>query len=980
MKLIVPLISLLILRLGSSSIVSDIKCSQIEYIYQDSSCCSSGANVARCLKQIAQADLDGEIASINTKIDNLQYGGMTVQSNAILQIGASTSDNVVTKTGTLRVEDAGTVQLMNGAAIDFENGATMDVTGATVTGLGGSATGDAVGVGYMTLLGVVGNTQVSGQLDVNGGLRMDNDKVVITDDSGDIATKGKLAVSGSIDASSLAIDTDKFTVDVLGNVNGLGSVTNRGDVKLKTVAGGVSLTLSSETGNIVSEGSAHIKSTLDVDDVARLNKGIDVDTKFTVADVTGDTNIVGKLTVAAKTTLNGGVNINGASTLSSGSKLMIHGILDVSQGTLVGDVVQVQSATINDLTSTLDHNNHAHNNVNLASGKINGVVIGDSTPANAAFLTTAVTDITASALITGAAGLTVTGTATFNSGATITGAVDGITTLAASGTVTAGALTTAGNLAVAEIAASGLSNLNGGIAVDTDKFTVSATGDVVVAGTITATGKAASSGADLVGGAGLRIANTNIGSDLKASIAQDTGDIMSEGTVHIKQGSTLDGNIAAGADLTVVGLSSLDGGIDVNSNAGVATDGQITTNDGIYTQKSSSLKGLIVQADGTQGLTVDGVISHLNGGMSVGVSTTTTTPNSYAHEEDDKKCTSPLLNTNSIFSNAGDSSTGVTMTIELCASWTYYVLENDGYCKSDANSNPYIGAIHTSANCPPDFTWKDGSSATGLFEYHTSANECGVCGTDAKTTAANQKVYQAALGTTTTTNDSKFSVSTAGAVIAEGLSKLDGGISVDTDKFMVNEQGHTTASALTVAGSRLPVFQEAEAVSCVNFAADGSVSETTAGDGKVIVLAIGSCAKTYERYGCMSALTDPDSSDGGITEAEFEAHDANDANKAICNGVFVVDTVDTCTTTADLDDNNINMPIGGSVVSIAGIYCRPLNTRARCEGSNLYGDVDGSTGNEDALVNAPNTRPALVWTTTSLEMHMCTSTSTSVKI
>ena len=334
MNLILPLLSLLI-RLTSSSMVSDIKCAQIEYIYQDSSCCSSGANVARCLKQIAQADLDGEIASLNTKIDNLQYGGMTVQSNAVLQIGTSTSDNVVTKTGTLRVEDAGTVQLMNGAAIDFENGATMDVTGATVTGLGGSATGDAVGVGYMTLLGVVGNTQVSGQLDVNGGLRMDNDKVVITDDSGDIATKGKLAVSGSIDASSIAIDTDKFTVDILGNVNGLGSVTNRGDVKLKTVAGAVSLTLSSETGNIVSEGSAHIKSTLDVDDIARLNKGIAADTKFTVADVPGDTNIVGKLTVAAKTTLNGGVNINGASTLSSGSKLMVHGILDVSQGTLV---------------------------------------------------------------------------------------------------------------------------------------------------------------------------------------------------------------------------------------------------------------------------------------------------------------------------------------------------------------------------------------------------------------------------------------------------------------------------------------------------------------------------------------------------------------------------------------------------------------------------------------------------------------------
>ena len=320
------------------------------------------------------------------------------------------------------------------------------------------------------------------------------------------------------------------------------------------------------------------------------------------------------------------------------------------------------------------------------------------------------------------------------------------------------------------------------------------------------------------------------------------------------------------------------------------------------------------------------------------------------------------------------------MGSEMCIRDSY-VLEHGGYCQSDTGTKPYIGAVHTSANCPTAFTWVDGSSATGLFEHLTDGNWCGVCGTNAQTTqnGQDQKLYQATLGTSTTTNDSKFSVSTAGAVIAEGLSKLDGGISVDTDKFMVNQQGHTTASALTVAGSRLQVFQEAEAVSCVNFAADGSVSETTAGDGKVIVVSIGSCAKTYERYGCMSALTDPDSSDGGITEAEFEAHDPNDAAKAICNGVFVVDTVDTCTTTADLSDNPINMPNGGSTVSIAGIYCRPLNTRARCEGSNLYGDVDGSTDStNDPLVNAPGTRPALVWTTTSLEMHMCTSTSLSL--
>ena len=94
----------------------------------------------------------------------------------------------------------------------------------------------------------------------------------------------------------------------------------------------------------------------------------------------------------------------------------------------------------------------------------------------------------------------------------------------------------------------------------------------------------------------------------------------------------------------------------------------------------------------------------------------------------------------------------------------------------------------------------------------------------------------------------------------------------------------------------------------------------------------------------------------------------------------MVDTVDTCTTTLDKNPP-IDMGPAGATVSVAGVYCRPLNTRARCEGSNLYGDVDGSTDSTtDPLVNAPDTRPALAWTTTSLEMHMCTSTSTSVKI
>ena len=88
MKLLVFTLFLLF-GLGSSSLVSDIKCSQIDYVYQNSNCCKSGANSAHCLKQIAQADLEGELDAINLKIDKLQFGGMTVQQSFVLQIGTN---------------------------------------------------------------------------------------------------------------------------------------------------------------------------------------------------------------------------------------------------------------------------------------------------------------------------------------------------------------------------------------------------------------------------------------------------------------------------------------------------------------------------------------------------------------------------------------------------------------------------------------------------------------------------------------------------------------------------------------------------------------------------------------------------------------------------------------------------------------------------------------------------------------------------
>lgn len=598
----------------SSSLVSDIKCSQIDYVYQNSNCCSSGSNSAHCLKQIAQADLEGELSAINTKIDNLQYGGMSVQQSAVLQVGTNAA-GVADKTGTLRVEAAGSIEVMSGGKIDVKTGGVLDVSGATVLGLGGTASGDAISIGYMSLTGIEGDATISGEFNINGGLKMDNDRLVVEDNTGNIDTKGSLKVAGSIDASSINIDTDKFNVDVVGNLNSKGTITSSGDLKLHKTSGVVTFAVDAVTGSVTSDGYAHVKDTLIVDGIANLNNGINVDNKFIVADTTGNTDIVGEVSVAGRITATGGIDMNGPSTVGAGVTLQVKGILDVSQGQLIGEYVTATNADISQLTGTLDHNNHAHSNVNLQSGKINNVVIGDSNPAAGAFIGLAATDVTVTNNVNSAT-LTVSGEGNLGS-LVLSGSITGATTITASGALTSGSLAT-GDIDVNVVTATGLSNLNGGVAVDTDKFVVDVTGNVEAKGAITADGKLSSAGVDIVG-ASLQIADTSVDSDKKFSVSHSTGDIETVGSITVQQNAAVTGSLTLGNALDVTAMSSLDGGVNVNDNFDVeAASGKITSSDGVYTQKSSSLKGLLVSVDGTTGLTVDsGAESKLNGGVKV---------------------------------------------------------------------------------------------------------------------------------------------------------------------------------------------------------------------------------------------------------------------------------------------------------------------------------------------------------------------------
>jgi hypothetical protein len=842
MKLLVFTLFLLF-GLGSSSLVSDIKCSQIDYVYQNSNCCKSGANSAHCLKQIAQADLEGELDAINLKIDKLQFGGMTVQQSAVLQIGTNAA-GVADKKGTLRVEDAGSIEIMSGGKIDVKDGATLDVSGASVLGLGGTASGDAVSIGFMSLTGIEGDAKISGQFSINGGLKMDGDRVSIEDNTGNIESKGSLKLGGSIEASSLDIDTDKFNIDVTGNVKSKGSYTSSGDVKLHKLSGETTLAMDAASGSLTADGYAHIKDRLIVDGVATFNKGINIDNKVMVADGTGNTEIIGDVKIAGKTTATGGIDISGPSNVAAGATLKISGILDVSQGQLIGQYVTATNADISQLTGTLDHNNHAHSNVNLQSGKINNVVIGDTAPSKAAFLGLSASDLLVSANITSAT-IDVTGEAKLGS-AVLSGTISGASDITATGKVTSGTLQT-GDATMNNFTASGLANLDGGLKIDSDKLVVDKTGNVQTKGTIEAEGKIQSAGLDLVG-ASLQIATTDVTVDKIFSIDHSTGDLETSGSITASQDAIINGSTSVGATLDVTGMSSLDGGLNIADNFTVdASSGKIMSSDGLYTQKSSSLKGLLVSADGTQGLTVDsGAESKLNGGIKV----------------------------------------------------------------------------------------MDGTNET-------------------------------------------FSVATDGSITASGLSSLNGGIAV-SNKFSVNSVGQAVASSLVVAGSRLPEFQEREAVDCSAFAADSSPSSTTAGDGNIIILSKGRCAKKFERYVCGSALTT--GADNIVSEAEFLAHDDDPVGNTgrVCAGVFAVDLVDTCVTTVVCDTDNPCDPVtgaatGGVDIVAGGQYCRALDTREKCEGNNLFGD----SGTYDQV--SDKTRTPMAWTTQSLEIHMCTSTTASVK-
>lgn len=110
------------------------------------------------------------------------------------------------------------------------------------------------------------------------------------------------------------------------------------------------------------------------------------------------------------------------------------------------------------------------------------------------------------------------------------------------------------------VSVTGLATLNGGIAVDTNKFTVEdGSGNTAIAGTLTVTDLATFNGGITADGG-------------KFTVADSTGNIHTDGTLDVDSNATINGT------LTVDQLTNLNGGIAVDTNKFTVADNSGNTN------------------------------------------------------------------------------------------------------------------------------------------------------------------------------------------------------------------------------------------------------------------------------------------------------------------------------------------------------------------------------------------------------------------
>ena len=519
---------------------------------------------------------DGQISGINVTGDT--------------GAGLEASDKVIINGVELEIQPGGMTGKVNAAGGKF--------TQLTVTN-GMEITGGGLTVGGTSIDYTTGNTEVGGTLtaaglaSLNGGLKVSgganleklnvNGKLTVDAISGVVAhnltvdtnanVQGNLTVdnaltAGATNVSSLAVNTDKFTVDVYGNTTVDGTLTagsgnftvdTDGDTtiigadKQLTVEGtaqigtmtattaqvGGDLTVVGKTtlAGLTAKGAADLQDGLTVSNGATVNGGLTVDTdRFVVDGVTGNTTVGGTLTAGATDV----ESLDVTNNATVGDKLTVGNGLDVTGNALLNNDLTVNGAT-----------------------KLNGeVTVGGEAKFNEK------ATFNGEAIFNG--NIDVNGLANLNSGANVNGelTVNGATKVNNNLTVNGDALVN-GSLDISngkfKVYADGNTEINGNLNINNGKFTVeAATGNTVVKGNLN------------LGS----LDGREVGEVIKGleAYTEDLKDADLPGKVEGIDRDPVDGSVPNGEGVTTIeGMAKFDSeGMTIGNT--VVTDGEITTN------------------------------------------------------------------------------------------------------------------------------------------------------------------------------------------------------------------------------------------------------------------------------------------------------------------------------------------------------------------------------------------------------------------
>ena len=450
-----------------------------------------------------------------------------------------------------------------------------------------------------TVTALSGNTVIAGTLNVGGVTTISNNATISgtlgvtgltslssVNTSGNDTIGGTLTVTGAtVLNGGLTMDTNKFIVaDNTGNTSIAGTLSVTGNTSLSSVNTSGNDTVG---GNLTVSGNTSLSSlstsgNLTVTGITALNGGLTMDTdRFIVADNTGNTSIAGTLFVTGATVLNGGLTMDTDrfTVADNTGNTSIAGTLSVTGNTSLSSITASNNASISGSLSV------------TGATVLNGGLTMDTDRFTVA-------DNTGNTSIAGT--LSVTGNTS-------------LSTILSSGTLTV----------------SGATALNGGLTMDTDRFTVAdGSGNTSIAGTLSVTGNTSisslstSSNTSINGTlsvTGATVLNGGLTMDTdRFVVADNTGNTSIAGTLSVTGATNVTlisstGNNNVGGTLTVTGATLLNGGLSMDTNKFVVADntGDTTIAGTLSVTGATSLSSLSTSGNDTIGgtLTVTGAAS-----------------------------------------------------------------------------------------------------------------------------------------------------------------------------------------------------------------------------------------------------------------------------------------------------------------------------------------------------------------------------------